>query len=112
MPRALSLTAALLAPAAPAARAQDVPRVGDPAPDFTVTSVTAVGPRRRSPERVLGEVGARFGAYSAERKMDDRSLVVIGPDCRIAYEARPFRQMAQDAYDESEQVIDTVAGGK
>ena len=43
-----------------------------------------------------GAVGTKYGAYIPERKTDNRSLYVIGPDGKIAYKAQPFRQMAQD----------------
>ena len=45
-----------------------------------------------------GEVGKRYGSYDAKNALDDRSLYVIGPDGRIAYRAKPFRQLAADSY--------------
>jgi peroxiredoxin Q/BCP len=47
-----------------------------------------------------GRVGRLFGAYDAERKMDNRTLYVIAPDGRVAYIARPFNLLSQDAYTE------------
>ena len=56
-----------------------------------------------------GAIGKLYGAYDEQRKIDDRTLIVIGPDGRIAHEMRPFRQMAQGAYDELAQVIDRLS---
>lgn len=56
-----------------------------------------------------GAVGSLYGAYIAERKTDNRSLYVIGPDGVIAYKAQPFRQMAQDAYTELGAAIDKLS---
>ena len=47
-----------------------------------------------------GAVGDLYGSWSAERRMDDRSLFVIGPDGRIAHRMLPFRALAADAYTE------------
>jgi peroxiredoxin len=56
-----------------------------------------------------GTIGKLYGAHDAERGVDNRSLIVIGPDGRIAHEMRPFRQMAQGAYDELAAVIDRLS---
>jgi peroxiredoxin len=56
-----------------------------------------------------GAVGTLYGAYVVERKTDNRSLYVIGPDGKIVYKAQPFRQMAQDAYTELGEVIDKLS---
>src|SRR5215207_5947019 len=56
-----------------------------------------------------GVVGQRYAAFDAKSKVDDRSLYVIGPDGRIAYRTKPFRQMAADAYTELGAVIDRLA---
>ena len=56
-----------------------------------------------------GVIGKLYGAYDAERKVDNRSLIVIGPDGRVAHEMRPFRQMAQPAYEELAAVIDRLS---
>ena len=45
-----------------------------------------------------GAVGQLYGAYDAQRKLDNRSLYVIGPDGRITYRVQPFNQLAQAAY--------------
>ncbi|HUF26180.1 MAG TPA: redoxin domain-containing protein [Gemmatimonadaceae bacterium] len=56
-----------------------------------------------------GAIGSLYGAYDTTRRTTDRSLIVIGPDGRIAHEMRPFRQMAQGAYDELAAVIDRLS---
>jgi peroxiredoxin len=56
-----------------------------------------------------GTIGKLYGAHDEQRNTDNRSLIVIGPDGRIAHEMRPFRQMAQGAYDELAQVIDRLS---
>ena len=56
---------------------------------------------------VGGEVGSKYGAFRGQ--VDDRSLFVVDPDGRIAYVARPFRQMAEDAYTELAAVVDRLA---
>ena len=53
-----------------------------------------------------GSVGRSYGAYDAKNKLDDRSLFVIGPDGRIAYVAKPFRQMAAEAYTDLAKAVD------
>lgn len=56
---------------------------------------------------VGGAVGTKYGAFRGQ--VDDRSLFVIDPDGRIAYVARPFRQMAEDAYTELAAIVDKLA---
>ena len=56
-----------------------------------------------------GVIGKLYGAFDAERTIDNRSLIVIGPDGRVAHEMRPFRQMAQNAYEELAAVIDRLS---
>lgn len=47
-----------------------------------------------------GKVGAAYGAYDAGAKYDKRYLYVIGPDGKVTYVAKPFRQMVETAYTE------------
>ena len=56
-----------------------------------------------------GEVGRRYGAFDVKNKLDDRSLFVIAPDGRIAYLAKPFRQMAAEAYRDLAAAVDRVS---
>ena len=56
-----------------------------------------------------GAVGRRYGAFDVKNALDDRSLFVIGPDGRIAYVAKPFRQMAAEAYTDLAQAVDRLS---
>jgi peroxiredoxin Q/BCP len=55
---------------------------------------------------VGGAVGTKYGAFRGQ--IDDRSLFVIDPNGRISYVARPFRQMAEDAYAELAAAVNAV----
>ena len=56
-----------------------------------------------------GTVGRMWQAHDAKNNLDDRSLYVVGPDGRIAYVTRPFRQMQPSAYTELAAVVDRLA---
>ena len=56
-----------------------------------------------------GVVGRRYGAYDAKNALDDRSLFVIAPDGKVAYVAKPFRQMAAQAYTDLAQAVDRLS---
>jgi len=56
-----------------------------------------------------GKVGAAYGAYVEDKKIDNRSLYVIAPDGKIAYKTQPFRVLAADAYTELADVIDKLS---
>ena len=58
---------------------------------------------------VGGVVGRRYAAFDEKNRVDNRSLYVIGPDGRIAYHTKAFRQMAADAYTELGAVVDRLA---
>jgi len=45
-----------------------------------------------------GAVGTKYNAYDVQRKLDNRSLFVIGPDGKITYVTRPFNVLSQEAY--------------
>lgn len=47
-----------------------------------------------------GKVGSLYGAYDAGAKYDKRYLYVVGPDGKVTYAAKPFRQMVETAYTE------------
>lgn len=53
-----------------------------------------------------GEVGTKYGAFRGQ--IDDRSLFVVDPEGRISYTARPFRQMAENAYTELAEAVARV----
>ena len=56
-----------------------------------------------------GVVGRRYGSFDSRNGVDDRSLYVIAPDGRVAYRAKPFRQMAAAAYVELGAVVDELS---
>ncbi|HUQ79592.1 MAG TPA: redoxin domain-containing protein [Gemmatimonadaceae bacterium] len=56
-----------------------------------------------------GKVGTAYGAYDQARKIDNRSLYVIGPDGKIAYKTQPFRVLVAEAYTELADVIDKLS---
>lgn len=58
-----------------------------------------------------GAVGTLFGAFMPQNRMDNRILVVIGPDGTIRHEARPFRAFGADDYVALEQAVDRIGGG-
>ena len=60
---------------------------------------------------VGGPVGTLYGAFMSDRNMDNRYLYVIGPDGKITYTAKPFKQMTDVAYTEMGAAIAKAAGG-
>ncbi|MCU0625430.1 MAG: redoxin domain-containing protein [Gemmatimonadaceae bacterium] len=59
-----------------------------------------------------GTVGAMYGAYDAAAKYDKRYLYVIGPDGKVTYTAKPFRQMVETAYSELGDAVAKARGAK
>jgi peroxiredoxin Q/BCP len=57
-----------------------------------------------------GAVGSKYNANNG--RYNDRSLFVVGKDGKIAYLARPFRQMADEAYAELGQMVNKAMSGK
>jgi peroxiredoxin Q/BCP len=47
-----------------------------------------------------GRVGRLYDSYDAKARLDTRTLFVIAPDGKVAYVARPFNVLSQDAYRE------------
>ena len=56
-----------------------------------------------------GVVGQRYGAFDYKNKLDDRSLYVIGPDGRVVFHTKAFRQLSSAAYTELAAAIDRVS---
>ena len=56
-----------------------------------------------------GAVGAKYGAYDVPRKLDNRSLYVIGPDGKVTYVTRPFNVLSQAAYAELQQAVEKTS---
>ncbi len=57
-----------------------------------------------------GIAGRAFGAWHAGRRVDNRSLFVIGPDGVIQHRQIPFREIDPAAYRELEAAVDRIAG--
>jgi peroxiredoxin Q/BCP len=56
-----------------------------------------------------GKVGQLYAAYDIKNKTDNRSLLVVGPDGRIAYVTRPFKVLSPSAYTELAAVVDSLS---
>jgi peroxiredoxin Q/BCP len=59
-----------------------------------------------------GEAGKLYGAYVEGRPVENRLLYVIGPDGRIAYTAKPFNPMVDDAYTDLGSAVKKASGAK
>jgi peroxiredoxin Q/BCP len=45
-----------------------------------------------------GAAGKLYGTFDAKSGLDERTLFVIGPDGKVTYRARPFRELVEGAY--------------
>lgn len=59
---------------------------------------------------VGGAVGSLYGAFNSGSGYDARYLYVIGPDGKISYTAKPFRQMVDAAYTDLGAAVAKAAG--
>jgi thioredoxin-dependent peroxiredoxin len=59
-----------------------------------------------------GPVGSLYGAFNAGAGYDARYLYVIGPDGKITYTAKPFRQMVETAYNDLSAAVAKAAGSQ
>jgi peroxiredoxin len=59
-----------------------------------------------------GKVGQLYGAFDAKNKVDNRSLLVVGPDGRVAYITRPFKVLTPSAYSDLAAVVDSLSPPK
>jgi peroxiredoxin Q/BCP len=59
---------------------------------------------------VGGAVGTLYGAFMAGNNIDNRYLYVIGPDGKITYTAKPFKQMVETAYTDLGAAVAKSAG--
>jgi len=57
-----------------------------------------------------GEVGLKYGSWSAGKTTEQRLLYVVGPDGKIAWTAKPFKALAADSYPELGAAVKKVAG--
>jgi peroxiredoxin Q/BCP len=61
---------------------------------------------------VGGPVGTLYGAFMPGNGIDNRYLYVIGPDGKITYTAKPFKQMVDAAYTDLGAAVAKSAGGR
>lgn len=59
-----------------------------------------------------GDAGKLYGAYVEGRPVENRLLYVVGPDGRIAYSAKPFNPMVDDAYTDLGTAVKKASGAK
>ena len=59
-----------------------------------------------------GDAGKLDGAYVEGRPVENRLLYVVGPDGRIAYSAKPFNPMVDDAYTDLGSAVKKASGAK
>jgi thioredoxin-dependent peroxiredoxin len=57
------------------------------------------------------KVGTLYGAAIPERKLDNRTLFIIGRDGRIAHVMAPFREVDARAYRDLKEALDRVRAG-
>jgi thioredoxin-dependent peroxiredoxin len=57
-----------------------------------------------------GSAGALYGTYDPGSKLDERTLFVIGPDGKISYRARPFRELVEGAYTDLGTAVGKASG--
>lgn len=80
------------------------------------TMLAAWAKEKNYPFRFLSDstaaVGRRYGAYSFEYKVDNRSLFVVAPGGKIVQVQAPFRETDPTAYRRLEAVVDSVAAGR
>lgn len=58
---------------------------------------------------VDGKVGRMYDAFLPDRKQDNRSLFVVGPDGRIRYATKSFKVLSAGAYKELGAVVDSLS---
>lgn len=61
---------------------------------------------------VGGPVGTLYGAFMSGNGIDNRYLYVVGPDGKVTYTAKPFRQMVETAYTELGAAVAKSAGAR
>lgn len=57
-----------------------------------------------------GTAGMQYGTFDPGAKMDERTLFVIGPDGKITYRARPFRELVESAYTDLGAAVSKAGG--
>jgi thioredoxin-dependent peroxiredoxin len=61
---------------------------------------------------VGGKVGQVYGTYDADRVIDLRTLLVVGPDGKVTYVAAPFRELVETSYSDLGTAINTTVASK
>lgn len=61
---------------------------------------------------VGGAVGTKYGAFMSANNIDNRYLYVIGPDGKVSYAAKPFKQMVETAYTDLGAAVAKAAGAR
>ncbi len=61
---------------------------------------------------VGGPVGTLYGAFMSGNGIDNRYLYVIGPDGKVTYTAKPFKQMVETAYTDLGAAVAKSAGAR
>ncbi len=79
-------------------------------PDSTLSAWAA---EKNAPFRLAsdpeGKVISQYGAWNADGKYANRHTIIVGPDGKIAFEQRPFRVTAQEAYTALGEAVDKLA---
>jgi peroxiredoxin Q/BCP len=57
-----------------------------------------------------GAVGTKYATYNPDYKLDMRTLYIVGPDGKITYVARPFKEMVETSYTDLGAALDKVKG--
>lgn len=61
---------------------------------------------------VGGAVGTLYGAFMPANNIDNRYLYVIGPDGKVTYTAKPFKQMVDAAYTDLGAAVAKAGGAR
>jgi thioredoxin-dependent peroxiredoxin len=61
---------------------------------------------------VGGAIGRAYGVYDPKIKLDSRVVYVIAPDGKVAYRAKPFRELSADAYTELAAAVAKAGGAR
>ncbi len=77
------------------------------------TALSAWAAEKNAPFRFAsdpaGTVIKQYGAWNEEGKYANRHTIIVGPDGKIAFEQRPFRVTAQEAYTALGEAVDRLA---
>src|SRR5215216_700781 len=57
-----------------------------------------------------GTIGRAYAAWNEQRKMDNRSLFVVGPDGKVTYMTPNFNVLAEQAYKDLADAVSRAGG--